>query len=129
KSDEEAEREREEDPIGRRDAGPREHESPAPCPPLPRCLRVEPAERLTARARRLVDPDVALERIREIGAEGWTLGLIRDEFLLERERQPVNVVPRHEVSGCLHTRRGQLPSDYRVAARSKPITGISLLLL
>src|SRR5439155_371048 len=52
KSDEEAEREREEDPIGRRDAGPREHESPAPCPPLPRCRRVEgriehqPARRL-----------------------------------------------------------------------------------
>src|SRR5437867_2679103 len=86
-------------PHGRRDAGSREHESPATCPPLPRCLRVEPAERLTARARRLVDPDVALERMREIGAEGWTLGLIGDECLLERERQLVNVVPRHEVSG------------------------------
>ena len=62
--DEEAERERNEDTVGRPDARAPQHEAPAAGPPLPRLLGVEPPERRPARPRRLVDADVALQRVR-----------------------------------------------------------------
>src|SRR6185503_7606782 len=67
--DEEPEGEREEDPVFRAQARAPQDEAPAPRPPLPGFLRVEPAERRTGGPRRLVHAHVAVERIAEIAAE------------------------------------------------------------
>jgi hypothetical protein len=85
-ADEQPERERKEHAIGRADARRAQHEAPAARPPLPRLLRIEPAKRLVRGAGRLVHAHVALERIREVGAEGRMRGLIGDELQLSRER-------------------------------------------
>src|SRR5262249_2096370 len=92
-SDEEPERERKEDAVGRAHARPAQHEAPAARPPLPRFLRVEPEKRRAARPRRLVHAHVALERIRQIGAERRSRGLIGHELGFARERQPAEVEP------------------------------------
>src|SRR5207244_6396940 len=95
--DEEAERKREEDAVGRPDARAAQHEPPAARPPLPRLLRVEPPQRRTARPRRLMHADVALERVRPIRAEWRVGGLIVHELGLRRERKPPEVVPAAQV--------------------------------
>ena len=97
--DEEPEREREEHAVLWSEAGTAQDEAPAARPPVPRLLRIEPAQRRAGRAGGLVDPHVALERKRQVGSEGRMRGLVGDELILDGEWQPREVVPSAEVGG------------------------------
>ncbi len=96
-ADEEAEGEGEEDPVLRGDAGAPEDETPAASPPLPRLLRFEPADRRPRCPGGLMDPDVALQRVCEVGPERRVGGLVQDQLRLGGEGQAEEVVPGGEV--------------------------------
>jgi hypothetical protein len=114
-ADEETEGEGEEDAIGRAQAGPRQHEAPAPDPPVPRLLGVEPADRRAAGARGLMHAHVALQGIGEVGAERRIGGLVLRELALVREGQPPEVVPGGQIPGRADPHAGPLATHERIA--------------
>jgi hypothetical protein len=111
---EEPEREREEHAVARPQPRRAEHHRPAAGPPVPGLLRVEPAERRPGGARRLVHPDVAVEREGQVGAERRMRRLVLHQLALGRERQALEVAPGPQIS-----RVGQ-PGP-RVAGAEKPV--------
>src|SRR5438094_425227 len=113
-ADEQPEREREEDAVRRLDHRPAQDEPPATRPPLPRLRRVEPANRLPARARGLVDTHVALEGVREVAPEGGVRRLIVDDLDLAHMGQPPEVVPAREVVDRADARGTPLRTDERI---------------
>src|SRR5207249_10566625 len=67
---------------------------PDPRPPLPRIRGVEPAQWLVARrARRLMQPRVAIDRESEIRPERRMSGLVRQKLRLRGQRQALEIVP------------------------------------
>src|SRR3989442_1019620 len=114
-ADEEPEREGKEDAVGEGDAGGVEHEAPAPDPPIPGFLGVEPPQGLAAGARRLVHANEALQGIGQVGPEGRPLGLILDELALLRQRQTREVIPVLEILDRADPRRRPRAADEGVA--------------
>ena len=67
---------------------------PDPDPPFPRLGGVQPAQRLiAARARRLVQAHIALDRIGEVAAERRTRDLVLEQLRLGCQRESFEVVP------------------------------------
>ena len=97
-ADEEAEGEREEEPVARPQPRRPEHEGPAARPPGPRRLGLEPPDRGPRGARGLEDANVALERVREVGAERRVGRLVGDQVRLRQPREAGEVRPRAEVA-------------------------------
>ena len=96
---------------------PAQHEAPAARPPVPGLLRVEPAERRAAGARGLVHAHVALERVRQVGAERRMRGLVLDQLALRVSGSRAEVVPAAEIVGATRGRpRCHFARDERVGA-------------
>src|SRR6266542_3669051 len=93
---------------------PPQDEAPAPRPPIPRLLRVQPAERRATGARGLMHAHVAREGKREVVAEGGMSRLVAAQLGFHRQRQPEDVVPALEVVGRPRARAPPLARDERV---------------
>src|SRR5919108_507766 len=117
KPDEEAEGKGKIAAIPRPNAGARQDEAPAVRPPVPRGLRLQPANGLAARPGGLVHADVALERIREVGAEGRVRRLIFDEVGLAQQRKPAEVVPAGKIFGAREAGRSPAARPERIHAK------------
>src|SRR5712692_8208006 len=73
--------------------------APAAGPPLPGLLRIEHANRRLARgARGLVQPDIAFERVGQIGSVWRVQRLVVSELLFRRERQRFEIIPPGDVA-------------------------------
>src|SRR5205823_3562666 len=94
-ADKRSEREREEHPVARADPSASVDVAPAARPPIPGLVGIEPTDgRLAGRARRLMQPGVALDRITEVRAKRRTQGLVFGELLLGGEGQLREGIPR-----------------------------------
>src|SRR5438552_1064070 len=113
-ADEEAEREREEHAVPGAEPRAPQDEAPAARPPVPRLLRIEPAERRAGGARGLVHAHVARDGKRQVAPEWWKRRLVVDQLGLHRQRQAEEVVPAPEVVGRPDPRAPPLARDERV---------------
>src|SRR5262249_60727462 len=93
-ADERAERESVEDAVAFPDAGAAEDMPPAVGPPLPGCLGIQPSDRrLAGGPRGLVELDVPLQWIGEVGPERRLALLVLGQLALCGKRQLVEVLP------------------------------------
>src|SRR5262249_43635476 len=119
-ADEETEGERKEYAI----AGPQprgsQHEAPASSPPVPGLRGVEPVDRRTARAGRLVHAHIASEREGHIGAKGGVRSLIVAHPAVREERQLREVAPIANVLGALYANGPPRPCEVWIGRNERP---------